>query len=127
MWLINVHTKQLESFEGNRIPLYMILSHRWEEEEVTFSDIKQGQGKHKKGYRKIDFTCKYTLEKGCEYCWIDTCCIDKSSSAELSEAINSMYNWYRNATNCCAYISDVHNKNLEDFAVSAWFTRGWTL
>ena len=127
MWLINVHTRQLESFEGTRIPQYAILSHRWEEEEVTFSDIRQGQGKHKKGYRKIDLTCKHTLQEGYKYCWIDTCCIDKSSSAELSEAINSMYDWYKKAANCYAFISDVHNMSLEGFADSAWFTRGWTL
>ncbi|KAL5905981.1 hypothetical protein ACKVV1_010394 [Pyricularia oryzae] len=28
------------------------------------------------------------------YVWVDICCIDKTSSAELSEAINSMFRWY---------------------------------
>ena len=65
--------------------------------------------------------------------WIDTCCIDKKSSADLSEAINSMYYWYHNAVECYAFLSDVvwnaHNvgASKDVFMRSEWFTRGWTL
>lgn len=54
-----------------------------------------------------------------------SCCIDKSSTAELSEAINSMFRWYRTAAICYAYLSDV--SHLTDLEQSRWFTRGWTL
>jgi hypothetical protein len=67
-----------------------------------------------------------------EWAWVDTCCIDKKSSAELSEAINSMYAWYAEAAACYAYLSDVQTSDdvqSEDsmFRRSRWFTRGWTL
>ena len=47
------------------------------------------------------------MKDGLSHAWIDTCCIDKSSSAELSEAINSMYTWYEVAQVCYAYLEDV--------------------
>jgi hypothetical protein len=62
--------------------------------------------------------------------WIDTCCINKSSGAELSESINSMYLWYKRASICYAYLSDVSlqpRDYLGSFRQSKWFTRGWTL
>jgi hypothetical protein len=66
-----------------------------------------------------------------EWCWVDTCCIDKSSSAELSEAINSMFKWYEQSIVCIAYLSDVPEYGvageLSAFRNSTWFTRGWTL
>ncbi|KAE8333834.1 ankyrin repeat-containing domain protein [Aspergillus sergii] len=62
---------------------------------------------------------------GYEYTWIDTCCIDKTSSAELSEAINSMFRYYQASSACYAFLSDVPSK--KSFAESKWFTREWTL
>ena len=69
-----------------------------------------------------------------KYAWVDTCCIDKSSSAELSESINSMFKWYRQATTCYAYLEDVDTHDPADFkspdsslSKSRWFRRGWTL
>lgn len=59
--------------------------------------------------------------------WIDTCCIDKSSSAELSEAINSMYRWYESSQECYAYLEDVSIDDVDQFGSSRWFARGWTL
>jgi len=85
------------------------------------------------GWAKVEGCCRQASRDGWRYCWIDSCCIDKSSSAELSEAINSMFEWYRRAEVCYAYLSDVnylkkHNSIIEqDFKKSAWFTRGWTL
>jgi hypothetical protein len=58
-----------------------------------------------------------------------SCCIDKTSSAELSEAINSMFRWYKNAAVCYVYLSDVSRSDdlTPSMSKSRWFTRGWTL
>ena len=60
-----------------------------------------------KGYRKIKRFCKRAKADGHEWGWVDTCCIDTRSSAELSEAINSMYAWYEAAKKCYVYLFDV--------------------
>ncbi|KAK7191113.1 HET and Ankyrin domain-containing protein [Paraphaeosphaeria sporulosa] len=119
---------------GNDIPPYAILSHTWgaDEEEVTFKDLVEGTGKRKAGYRKLAFCGRQAKTDGLQYFWVDTCCIDKSSSAELSEAINSMFRWYYSAAKCYVYLSDVSTsgsardqKSLKK--ICKWFTRGWTL
>ncbi|KAL8881716.1 MAG: hypothetical protein Q9192_007736 [Flavoplaca navasiana] len=87
------------------------------------------------GLTKILKFCKLALEKRYTWVWVDTCCIDKKSSAELSEAINSMFKWYQSAEECVVYLSDVslgdqevNNQDFQDsFSASSWFTRGWTL
>ncbi|KAH8706958.1 hypothetical protein GQ44DRAFT_777616 [Phaeosphaeriaceae sp. PMI808] len=118
---------------GNNIPRYAILSHTWgrDEEEVTFKDLENGTGKTKVGYHKIRFCEKQAAKDELRYFWVDTCCIDKSSSAELSEAINSMFRWYKDAARCYVYLSDMSisdfAKNDLSFQKSRWFTRGWTL
>ena len=135
MRLLHTSTWKLEEFIGRDIPKYAILSHRWEEDEVTFQDLQQrlptGE-QPKKGWSKLKGCRAQAVRDGLEWVWIDTCCIDKSSSAELSEAINSMFNWYREADVCYAYLSDVPTGSdlyLRDghFRCSKWFTRGWTL
>jgi hypothetical protein len=55
------------------------------------------------------------------------CCIDKGSSAELSEAINSMFRWYERAVVCYVYLSDIHSTEASDINTAKWFRRGWTL
>ena len=128
MRLINCVTLQLEEFTGEKIPQYAILSHTWGNEEVSFADFTLNRGTAKRGYRKIALTCKHALQDELSYAWVDTCCIDKSSSAELSEAINSMFAWYKKSTKCYAYLSDVLKADFkESFPRSRWFTRGWTL
>src|SRR5271154_1252607 len=94
---------------GDDIPKYAILSHTWgaDVEEVTFEDLVKGTGKSKASYQKIRFCGEQAARDGLQYFWVDTCCIDKSSSAELQEAINSMFRWYRNAAKCYVYLSDV--------------------
>jgi hypothetical protein len=83
---------------GGRIPEYAILSHTWDGEEVSFQDIQSGKSfEGSKGYDKIKKCCQLAKEHGFEYVWIDTCCIDRTSSSELQEAICSMYRWYKNA------------------------------
>ncbi|KAL6401311.1 Vegetative incompatibility protein HET-E-1 [Ilyonectria robusta] len=128
MRLINAATVQLEEFYGDAIPEYAILSHRWLDEEVSLQDLQSGAGTSKAGYRKIQLCCEQAVRDGLSYAWVDTCCIDKTSSAELTEAINSMYAWYRESAVCYAYISDVTGSSADDtLEKSAWFTRGWTL
>lgn len=127
----------LTEFSGNGIPSYAILSHTWRADggEVTFKDLDEGTGKSKAGYDKIRFCAQQAGRHGLQYLWVDTCCIDKSSSAELAEAINSMFQWYRGAAKCYAYLSDVHVPEYDEgystweqaFRKSRWFTRGWTL
>jgi hypothetical protein len=132
MRLINVRTEKLEEFFGENIPPYAILSHCWDREEVSIQDYnKRFRGK-KLGDIKIDHACHQAEKDDVTYVWVDTCCIDKSSSAELSEAINSMYQWYANARVCYAYLEDVNelllsSNGARQFTESKWFTRGWTL
>lgn len=132
MRLLNSSTLQLKDFPANSIPDYAILSHTWDpevENEVLFADMGNGcpEGPEGKvGYEKIRQSCKQAATDGFAYIWIDTCCIDKSSSAELSEAINSMFSWYKRAKRCYAYLADV-DKSKSEFANSRWFRRGWTL
>jgi hypothetical protein len=132
MRLLNTYSLELEEFGGNDTPCYAILSHTWEKEEVSFQDMQDGTAVNKAGYAKILASCDQAARAALCYIWVDTCCIDKTSSAELTEAINSMYQWYQNAYVCYAYLSDV--SVLQDskvdgsaFAKSRWFTRGWTL
>ena len=133
MWLLDAHTRQLEEYIGDKIPPYAILSHRWGVEEVTFQDIKNTCATYKRGYKKIEFCCRQALQDSTAYgprighVWVDTCCIDKTNFTELSEAINSMYQWYSGATVCYAFLEDVQSHNEENIVQSSWFTRGWTL
>ncbi|KAH8901570.1 HET-domain-containing protein, partial [Thozetella sp. PMI_491] len=128
MRLLNVRTREFE-IVYDPIPEYAILSHTWGEDEVTFDDMRNGYSGESV---KIEGCCEQAAKDGLRYVWIDTICIDKSSSSELTEAINSMFAWYRDSTVCYAYLTDVpssDNPNLpgSDFRRSRWFTRGWTL
>ncbi|KAL8997680.1 MAG: hypothetical protein Q9169_003087 [Polycauliona sp. 2 TL-2023] len=126
MWLINAHTLRLEEFLGEKAKEYVILSHRWEDDEVSFKDMQNlDLAASKKGFEKIRKTCELAIRDGYEYAWVDTCCINKESSTELSEAINSMFQWYEAAAVCYAFLSDV--KVGEELGNSVWFQRGWTL
>jgi hypothetical protein len=116
MHLLNTRTRKLEYFVGTQMPNYAILSHTWGSDEVSMHDlIHDSAANLKKGYVKINHMCEQALIDGLEYAWVDTCCIDKTSSAELSEAINSMYNWYARAVICYVYVSDV---GFDDMATS---------
>jgi hypothetical protein len=185
MRLINTSTLALETFR-DAVPPYAILSHRWNDEEVSFQDLQNGKGKKMTGYSKIQRCCAQAQFDGWQHAWIDSCCIDKTSSAEydnqffdsqaqfslclypfvvkfqliklfnrlhlvaityfhslkylikpvltsscprLSEAINSMYQWYKDSKVCYAHLGDVwQGKRLhEELRHSIWFTRGWTL
>lgn len=126
MRLLHTTNLTVEEFIDENTPRYAILSHTWEDGEITLQDIETGRAEGKEGYTKVKDCCTYARDKDrFAYVWIDTCCIDKTSSAELSEAINSMYRWYQEADICYAFLADV---SLEgSMAESKWFTRGWTL
>ena len=133
MRLLNTTTLRLEEFIDDIAPPYAILSHTWEQDEVTFDDITHERPgyKSKAGYAKIAKTCQEAKRYGMTHAWVDTCCIDKSSSAELTQALNSMFHWYREARVCYAFLADLEPKKagrVEDQLPGCkWFTRGWTL
>ncbi|KAI0413934.1 HET-domain-containing protein [Xylaria grammica] len=107
MRLLNCKSLAFEEFVQD-VPRYAILSHTWGDEEVSLEDMRSGAAaaSERKGHEKITATCRIAQEQALDYAWIDTCCIDKSSSAELSEAINSMFAWYRDAAVCYVWLSD---------------------
>jgi hypothetical protein len=123
MRLLSTSSWRLEDFTDNEIPKYAILSHRWEKEEITFQDLqlRATESATKKGWSKLRGCVEQAVKDGFEWVWIDTCCIDKSSSAELSEAINSMFNWYKEAQVCYAYLSDVlYYPQLSGVSLEGW-------
>jgi tetratricopeptide (TPR) repeat protein len=129
-----LHTQEdgkfsLAEYLGEQIPPYAILSHTWGEdhEEVSFKDLIESKGTEKTGYKKLQFCGTQAARDSLEFFWIDTCCIDKSSSAELTEAINSMFRWYSDAAKCYVYLPDVSTSSVQSLHTSRWFTRGWTL
>lgn len=133
MRLLHVSTRELQDFSSDPPP-YAFLSHTWGKEEVTFEDLGKLNHTSKLGYKKIDGCCKQAQLSGFKWVWIDTYCIDKSSSAELTETINSMYAWYERSSMCYIYLEDVptadpdgHKAQGSAFRSSRWFTRGWTL
>ncbi|KAK1829302.1 heterokaryon incompatibility protein-domain-containing protein [Podospora conica] len=148
MRLINTSTLQLQFFTDDSDlshPPYAILSHTWGDEEVTFQEIN-GRGESdipKKGWKKIVETCRLAKQYSLGYAWVDTCCIDQSSSAELSEAINTMFKWYRRSTVCFVFLEDVEFPQTlgtpgsglqpgtpefrDHLRTARWFSRGWTL
>lgn len=136
MRLLNASTIELHEFFAEvQVPRYAILSHRWGEEEVSMQELKTfrpDSAQQSRGYTKIKRACALAERYELEYIWIDTCCIDKTSSAELSEAINSMYRWYAQSVLCFAHLDDIELRPLSDvtskrFSNCEWFRRGWTL
>ncbi|PKY00211.1 HET domain protein [Aspergillus campestris IBT 28561] len=130
MRLLHSKTLDLHEFLDDSIPPYAVFSHRWQEGEVLLRDIESGTAREKKGFGKVESCCAEAASRGLEYVWIDTLCIDKSSSAELSESLNSMYEWYHKSAVCLAYLVDVTQTSVTsdgEFQRSVWFTRGWTL
>lgn len=128
MRLLNTSNLKLYDFYDAEIPDYAILSHTWGKEEVSLQMLQAPESKRLKGYTKIMRCCEMALSEGWKYAWVDTCCIDKTSSADLSEAINSMYRWYEKAQVCYVYLADVSAVTVNwEFRTSRWFSRGWTL
>jgi hypothetical protein len=130
MRLLDTKALEFHEFNQSQLPEYAILSHTWRQgEEVTFQEMLSKDRELKTGFAKIKNACSVARKHDLDYAWVDTCCIDKSSSAELSEAINCMYQWYSDAKRCYVYLDDLaaghdRDKNLPN---CRWFTRGWTL
>ncbi|KAI0819539.1 heterokaryon incompatibility protein-domain-containing protein, partial [Trametes gibbosa] len=152
MRLIDTHTGLFHWVDNPSDVQYAILSHVWVPgEELTYEGLLKIHSAarsfpHPRRYifdavpAKVRELCVFADRHGILYVWIDTCCIDRSSSAELSEAINSMYKWYQLASLCVAYLMDVddprsnavvspnpHFMTSDGLCASRWFKRGWTL
>lgn len=128
MRLINTTTLELHDFPFGAVPPYAILSHTWQAGEVTFKDLISNNAQRKPGFAKVRHTCRIASQQGLEFAWIDTCCIDVSSSSELTEAINSMYQWYRRSDVCYAVLEDLGpDQSFDNIRNCRWVTRVWTL
>lgn len=140
MRLLCAKTQTLHEFVSGTVPPYATLSHTWEADEITFQDITNGHSyrESKKGWAKVIKCCQQAIEDALDFVWVDTCCIDKSNSVELQEAINSMFRWYEMSIECYVYLPDFSypglsaepqekQSALQRFTQSRWFTRGWTL
>jgi len=141
------HDKSVLEFGNDEVERYAILSHQWVEgKEVDYREMvklakmpleERDKIRQRDGYKKILWSCEQARNDGYEWLWVDTCCIDKQSSAELSEAINSMYQWYENVKVCYAYLHDIPGSSFptasdrERYAKfkgwPEWFSRGWML
>ncbi|KAI0699862.1 heterokaryon incompatibility protein-domain-containing protein [Cerioporus squamosus] len=152
MRLLDTTSGRFKIFQDPRAIRYAILSHVWAKPdrknrakympEQTYQEICKLEQEtpanepvlHKLS-PKIQAACKIAQDHDFSYIWIDSGCIDKSSSAELSEAINSMFEWYRHANMCYAVLEDVEDYETiaraalatSRFRNSKWFRRGWTL
>jgi hypothetical protein len=126
MRLVESTTLELQEFTSNEVPSYAILSHTWSSDEVSFRDMINHSAQEREGYAKVKLCAQQAVLDGLQWFWIDTACIDKSSSAELSEAINSMYQWYKAARVCYVYLYDAASLDSSS-AICRWFSRGWTL
>ena len=128
MRLLQIDASENLSFTADladeNIPPYGILSHTWgaDEDELTYNDIRNGSGKSKAGHAKVLFCAKQAKKDGFEHFWVDSCCINKDSSAELSEAINSMYRWYKTSEKCYVYLTDVstHKRDHDGNTQRSW-------
>ncbi|KAH9920838.1 heterokaryon incompatibility protein-domain-containing protein, partial [Epithele typhae] len=141
MRLLETETGKFEWFSEPHLVRYAILSHVWSKKtdadytpEETYADVVKAQSTHPDDTlshisEKIQNACRVALGDGFRYIWIDTCCIDKSSSAELSKAINSMFNWYRCSKICYAYLDKDFKEPFhpDEILKCVWFRRGWTL
>jgi hypothetical protein len=129
MHLLNTATLQVETYLDDDIPPYAILSHTWGYHEVTFADLARidEEVSAMPGWAKVRDCCSVAIAEGFRYTWIDTCCIDKRSSAEMQEAMNSVFRWYANAEVCYVYLEDILGGNTHNIYETRWMRRGWTL
>ena len=144
MWLLSTDRAELQFFHHpESVPGgYAILSHVWEAKEQTFEETQElrtvcattGHNPRDRASPKVRVSCTIAERLGFRWIWNDTCCINKQSSSELSEAINAMFSYYSLAKVCCAYLCDVSSASREavnaedsEFRRSKWHKRGWTL
>ncbi|KAF2832179.1 hypothetical protein CC86DRAFT_275747, partial [Ophiobolus disseminans] len=135
MRLLHVKNFTLHTYYEDDAPPFAILSHTWlrEDEEVSLASLLEPSNSDSMSWRdlpgaqKIIYLCKQAADDGLEYAWMDTCCIDKTNSVELGEAINSMFRWYQQSKTCYAYLIDVDEELGKKMTQSRWWNRAWTL
>jgi hypothetical protein len=100
-------------FRSKTIPPYAILSHRWSDSVILIEDITSREYKEKEeGYKKVKFCARQVVLDKLQYLWIYTCCIDRWNKAERSRAINSMFQWYKDAARCYVFMLDMSATEL---------------
>lgn len=134
MRLLNVHTLKVGQFFEDGIPEYAALSHTWGSEEASLQEWTQHSSpgeSTKRGFLKVLSACELARRDGFQHLWVDTVCIDKTSSVEVTEAINSTFQWYRDAKVSYAYLEDMEHHPgstlFDQLRTCRWFTRGWTV
>ncbi|KAI0739965.1 heterokaryon incompatibility protein-domain-containing protein [Daedaleopsis nitida] len=143
MWLLSTARAELQHFASPKQAAeagFAILSHVWNEKEQTFQETQalaaQCDADHSnprdRSTPKVRQSCEFAENQDFDWIWNDACCIDKTSSSELSEAINSMFTYYSLAEVCYAYLEDVPSADnsiasYRQLRSSRWFRRGWTL
>ncbi|KAI1433150.1 phenylalanine and histidine ammonia-lyase [Xylaria sp. CBS 124048] len=81
---------------------------------VDLLESCNGKGPSMRGDQKTTGRCAQAASDGLNAVEIDTRCIDKRSSEELSEAINSILKGYGTSAICYAYLGDGKAINDED-------------
>lgn len=125
----------ITSYDEDKLPPYAILSHTWgdTEKELTYEDIENRRGKNKPGYKKIIFCGQQAKKDDLKHFWVDSCCIKKTTETELSEALRSMFRWYKGSQKCYVFLQDVSTRKRDSngepcwknaLKKSRWFTRG---
>ena len=149
MRLLNTSNLRFKEFSHLDVEPYAILSHCWNHapghEEPNYQQVLNGSRKDESlGWRKVLECCRIARLRKLTWAWVDTVCIDRTSSSELSESINCMFSWYQNSAECYVFLDDVptnrdigenwrglHNSftsgHMPSFSLSRWFSRGWTL
>jgi hypothetical protein len=114
---------------------YAIFSHSWQKDEVLFADVAEPDRalseatKNKSGFVKLETCCRIALDHGLHYVWSDTCCVDRNSSADVSESVNALFRYYSEAEICIVYLDDVQDHAKDTFFLdrSTWFSESWNL
>lgn len=129
---------------------YAIISHVWMDpgndyqNEIMIDELKDWRDcstRKERGANKIKGACRAARQwsdrrrtwepeaKEISHIWLDSCCINQKDQAEVSMSINSMYRWYRHATVCLVYLSDVRYapRGKVNLSLCRWLRRGWTL
>ncbi|KAH9911279.1 HET-domain-containing protein [Epithele typhae] len=145
MWLLSTDRAELHYFSSpDQVPGgYAILSHLWDDHELSLRELRalttecaqMGTNPRDRVPRKLRMACTLARQHGYAWLWADTCCIDKTSQTELSEALNAMFRFYALSAICYAYLRDVPSDSSAangvffhaDFTRSLWHRRGWTL
>jgi hypothetical protein len=130
MRLIDTDQLQFHEFYGT-CPPYAILSHTWGSQEAVYEDVHDSSIHSRTKFGKVYHCSAEARKAAIDYIWVDTCCIDKRSSSELTEAVNSMFQWFQGAEVCYVYLEDVDCNGSEDWQIqfqkAKWNSRMWTL